>query len=80
MGKTFLFPFAFHVSSKNLMVTSNHAFRAETESILKRKLIKISQKTMKRKCQAETQGKRNNEDTEQAENKTQNGRTKSSSP
>ena len=62
------------------MVTSNHTSRAETESILKRKLIKISQKTMKRKCQAETQGKRNNEDTEQAENKTQNGRTKSLSP
>ena len=35
---------------------------------------------MKPKCQAEIQGKRNNEDTEQAENKTLNGRTKCSSP
>lgn len=34
---------------------------------------------MKPKCQAETQGKRNHEDTEQTENKTLNGRTKFSS-
>lgn len=80
MGITFLFLFASHVSSKNLMVTSKCKSRAETESILKRKLRKISWKTMKPKCQAETKGKRNNEDTEQAENKTLNGRTKSPSP
>ena len=62
------------------MVTSNHKSRAETGSIFKRKRRKISQETMKTKCQAEIQGKRNNEDTEQAENKTLNGRTKCSSP
>ena len=62
------------------MVTSKCKSRAEIESILKRKLRKISRKTMKPKCQAEAQGKINNEVTKQAENKTLNGRTKSPSP
>ena len=63
------------------MVTTKHKSRAERGNI--KKMMKLrkkkSQKTTKPKWQTETQGKRNNEDIEQPENKRLNGSTKSSS-
>ena len=56
----------------NLTVTTKHKSRAEilnSKKRKKRKRRKISQKTTKPNWQTETQGKRNNGDIKQPENK-----------
>ena len=51
------------------MLTTKHKSRAKTQNIKKRRLRKKLQQTNLLKWQTKTQGKKNNGDTEQSENK-----------
>lgn len=60
--------FTYEMFYTNLMMKRKYKSREETKNINK-KLRKTSEKTTKQKWQTETQGKRNNGDIKQPENK-----------